>query len=116
MFCISDDAPRFEETETEQHVRAEEGNYVVLHCVARGRPVPTITWTKGAMLVCLLHMGSSFIGKLNFHYTCMNRDSLGSILTKVWAGRLRNQFDIWQQQEIFLFCKASRPAQAHQPG
>jgi hypothetical protein len=46
-----DEAPAFEETETEPQVRAEEGNYVILRCVARGRPVPTITWTKGAIVI-----------------------------------------------------------------
>jgi hypothetical protein len=60
MSCISDEAPEFEETETEPQVRAEEGNYVILRCVARGRPVPTITWTKGAILVCLLHLCEQF--------------------------------------------------------
>jgi hypothetical protein len=66
MSCISDEAPKFEETETEPQVRAEEGNYVILHCVARGRPVPTITWTKGAILVCLLHMCEQFYWQSKF--------------------------------------------------
>jgi hypothetical protein len=56
MPCISDEAPRFEETETEPQVRAEEGNYVIIHCIARGRPTPTVTWRKGAVVVCLLDM------------------------------------------------------------
>jgi hypothetical protein len=68
MSCISDQAPEFEETEAEPQVRAEEGNYVILHCVARGRPVPTITWTKGAVVVCLLHMCVQFYWQSKFHY------------------------------------------------
>jgi len=69
MSCISDEAPVFEETETEPQVCAEEGNYVILHCVARGRPVPTITWTKGAIVVCLLYMCEQFYWQSKFHCT-----------------------------------------------
>ncbi|XP_069673465.1 papilin isoform X4 [Periplaneta americana] len=43
--------PRFEEPQTEGEVRAEEGNYVTLNCVARGRPTPTITWRRGSVVI-----------------------------------------------------------------
>ncbi|XP_023705293.1 papilin isoform X5 [Cryptotermes secundus] len=46
-----DEPPTFEETETEPHVRAEEGNYVTLPCIARGRPPPTITWRREGVLI-----------------------------------------------------------------
>jgi hypothetical protein len=69
MSCISDEPPRFEETETGPQVRAEEGNYVIIQCIARGRPTPTITWRKGAAVVCLLHMCDQFYLQTKFHYT-----------------------------------------------
>jgi hypothetical protein len=67
--CISDEAPRFEETETEQQVRAEEGNYVIIRCVAIGRPTPTITWRKGAAVVCFLHMCEQLYLQNKFPFT-----------------------------------------------
>ncbi|XP_021914576.1 papilin isoform X2 [Zootermopsis nevadensis] len=43
--------PSFEETESKPQVRSEEGNYVTLRCVARGRPTPTISWRKGVAMI-----------------------------------------------------------------